>query len=431
MTTPLIQSDPQPKPSVINLLMKLVQLVAVAIPSLLLTPLYLVGTQIWYRPPNVPHLGQIGRYLRLTWSASPSNPSLTWQARIWLTLSILRKWAMTPIKGCAWLLDEALYGRKMDAVDLRNPLFVISGGRSGSTQMTRYIEADPSVTAPSLVQSMFPYMWLWRLVPRTIGRFITPAQATERFEALMPPELMERHESAPFQADTFDGAFLEGHLNPLSLYLGPDVSSKEMNFAMLPVADRARLEADYVRLIDRIGRKQLLFSGNPNARLFIKGHFLCVAAALEQHFPDAAFLTLIRDPAKRLQSGINYLRVNPHDPAMGPTPWGWLANSLLRSESDYCRVEQEWYSRSDGATRCVIRFDDFVADLEGTMGQVYRDCFDQDELPPHVPRSHPPRERKNYSVNHSLAELGIDADALRLELADYVAWCQPQPVEAA
>jgi hypothetical protein len=43
-----------------------------------------------------------------------------------------------------------------------------------------------------------------------------------------------------------------------------------------------------------------------------------------------------------------------------------------------------------------------------------------------VPHSHPPRERKRYTVNRSLAELGIDADRMRTELADYVAWCQPE-----
>lgn len=427
MVTSLIQSEPQPKPSLISLLVKLIQLLILAIPSLGLLPFYLAGTQIWHRPPNVPYLSQIRRYLRLVWSVNPNHPNLTWQARVWLTISIARKWMLTPVIGSAWLLDELLYGRELKTTPVTAPLFVISGGRSGSTQMTRYIEADPSVTAPSLAQCMFPYLWLWRLVPRTIGRFISAEQATERFEALMPPELLERHESDPFKADTFDGAFLNGHLNPLAFYLGPDVSAREMNFAVLPTQERTRMEADYVRFIDKIGRKHLVHTGKTESTLFIKGHFLCVADALEQHYPQATFLTLVRDPAQRIRSGINYLRVNPHDPAMGPTPWGWLAGSLLQSEKEYCRIEQEWYSRTDGATRCVVRFADFVSDLETTMMHVYSTCFNQDRLPPHVPRDHPPRERKNYTVNHSLADFGISGAELRQELAEYVAWCQPQP----
>ena len=94
---------------------------------------------------------------------------------------------------------------------------------------------------------------------------------------------------APFKADTFDGAFLEGHLNPLSFHFGPETSAKEMNFAQFPEEDRERLEAEYVKLIDRIGRKHFLYTGNDQARLFLKGHFLCAAAALEKHYPEATF----------------------------------------------------------------------------------------------------------------------------------------------
>ncbi|MEO0986405.1 MAG: sulfotransferase, partial [Cyanobacteria bacterium J06639_14] len=390
-------NDAQAKPSMISLLLKWVQVVAIATLSLFFWPVYGVACRLWYRPPNVPHLAQIKRYLQLTWSVQPSDPGLSIQARIWLTLSIIHRLMMTPINGLAWLLDEVLYGRELDAMKIAAPLFVISGGRSGSTQMTRYIEGDPSVTAPNLLQSMFPYLWLWWLVPRTLGRIITPAKVRQLAASMMPPEALERHEFDPFKADTFDGALFAGHLNPLSLYLGPDVAAQEFSFAAFSPHDSAWIERDCVRFIDRVGRKQLLFSRDAKAektyRLFIKGHFLWAAAALERQYPDATFLTLIRDPAKRLQSGINYMRVNPSDPAMGPPPWRWLAKWLLRTESQYCRVEQDWYSQKGDGRRYVVRFTDFVSDLKGTMEFVYQVCLDQNQLPSHVPHTHPPRER--------------------------------------
>jgi hypothetical protein len=427
--------DIQAKPPILSLFLKTIQLILVAVLSLVLWPFYALGQRIWYRPPNVPHLAQVKRYLRLAWSVEPSPPGLSRRGRIWLTLSILRKLLMTPLTGLAWLLDELLYGRTLNATEVVAPLFVISGGRSGSTQMTRYIEADPRVTAPNLLQSMFPYLWLWRLAPRTIGRILTPEKVRARLESMMPSELLERHELDPFKADTFDGALFSGHLNPLAFYLGPEVSTEEFSFAAFAPEDRSRLERDFVQLVDRIGRKQLLFIGDAGAerphRLFIKGHFLCAASALERHYPDAVFLTLVRDPASRLQSGINYLWVNPSDPAMGPPPWAWLSQSLLQTEGDYCRIEQAWFSQEGGARRCVVRFTEFVSDLEGTMQHVYRACFNQEQLPPHIPRTHPPRERKQYKVNRSLAELGIDAEQMRTDLADYVVWCQTETTQEA
>jgi len=420
-------NDVQAKPSVVSLLVQAVQTLLIAGLSLLLWPLYAVARCIWYRPPNAPHLAQIKRYLHLVWSVQPIEPGLSVQARIWLTLNILRKGLTTPLVGLAWLLDELLYDRALNTEKVIAPLFVISGGRSGSTQMARYIEADPSVTAPNLLQCMFPYLWLWKLAPKTVGRILTPDKLRVWLESMMSAELLERHEFDPFKADTFDGAMFSSHLNPLAVYLGPDVASREFNFAAFPPQDRAQLERDALQLIDRIGRKHLLLVGDAIAekprRLFLKGHFLCAAPALERQYPDAVFLTLLRDPAKRLQSGINYLRVNPSDPAMGPPPWYWLAAWLLKTESDYCQIEQAWYTQKGGARRCVVRFTDFVNDLEGTLQRVYRECLDQDHLPPHVPRQHPPRERKRYSVNYSLAELGINERELRQQLADYIAWC--------
>jgi hypothetical protein len=41
-----------------------------------------------------------------------------------------------------------------------------------------------------------------------------------------------------------------------------------------------------------------------------------------------------------------------------------------------------------------------------------------------VPTRHAPRERQRYTVNRTLAELGIDEAALRSRLASYIAWCE-------
>jgi hypothetical protein len=188
-----------------------------------------------------------------------------------------------------------------------------------------------------------------------------------------------------------------------------------------------------VTFVDRIARKTLLYAGpNPDGsskRFLLKGHFLCGADALERQYPDARFLTVIRDPVPRLRSAINYMRVNPADPVLGPIPWAWLASALVRTEQEYCQVEQAWFTRETGARRCVIRFSEFVHDLQTAMRRVYRTCCDANELPSHIPTHHAPRERKDYSVNRTLAELDIDEAELRSRLASYVAWCQTETGE--
>jgi hypothetical protein len=86
--------------------------------------------------------------------------------------------------------------------------------------------------------------------------------------------------------------------------------------------------------------------------------------------------------------------------------------------------EQAWFSRNDGPRRCVLRFSEYVRDLEGTMRKVYRECLDTEELPPHVPRQHPPRKRTQYLLDRSLAQVGVNEAELDARLAPYIAWCR-------
>jgi hypothetical protein len=332
---------------------------------------------------------------------------------------VIRKMATVPFWGSAWLIDELLYGRKLDNVQIVAPLIEISAGRSGSTQIARYLEDDTSLSAPSFLQSVFPYLWMWKLAPYTIGLFLSKAKVHELFEQMLPPEFKERHEGDPFRTDTFEASLYMAHLNHLCFLFGPVFGNEEFSASRITPENRVLWEEDFVRILARTGQKHLLWSGGK--RLFVKGHFLCAGPALARCFPDARFLTMIRSPEKRYQSAINYLRANPFDSTFGAPPWAWLAETTLRSESEYCRREKEWFS--EDPRRCVVRFDDYVNNLPGTMEFIYRMCM-FGPVPAHIPTEHPPRKREQYLLNRSLAEVGIDVVVLRTELAEYDAWCK-------
>ncbi len=286
----------------------------------------------------------------------------------------------------AWFLDELIFGKVLNSTQVVAPVVEISAGRSGSTQLARYLEDDPRLVAPNLLQSLFPYLWLWKLAPYTIGKLVSPDAFRRWLERQLPPDLVERHEGDPFRTDTFDTVLYTTHLNALVLQLGPDVAVEDFGFARIAPHNHTLWEDEFVHLFDRIARKTLAHRGGIDVpqrrRFFVKGHFLCAANALEQKYPDASFLCMIRDPTARLQSAINYMRVNPYDPAFGPPPWNWLADALKRTEADYCIVEQEWFSQTAGAKRYVVRFADFVTNLQSTMLGVYAFCFGDTVLHP-------------------------------------------------
>lgn len=119
-------------------------LVLLAITTASLWPLYWLGTLVWGKPPNVPKLWQVKRYLRLTWTCCPRHPGLSLGKRCLLTIAILTKVLFTPVLGLAWFLDELLFGKVLNSTQVVAPVIEISAGRSGSTQLARYLEDDPS-----------------------------------------------------------------------------------------------------------------------------------------------------------------------------------------------------------------------------------------------------------------------------------------------
>ncbi|MGE0605722.1 MAG: sulfotransferase [Pirellulales bacterium] len=390
-------------------------------------PFYLVPRCLWGRPPITPSWRQFGRYLGLILTAAPPPPGLSWARRYAGLLNLLRTFSLAPLWGLCWYLDAAIFRRAWRQTEIIQPLFEISAARSGSTQLARYLEDDPHVVAPSVLQVQFPFEWLWRLSRCTLGRVMSAERVRKIMHGTMPPAFLQRHEMDPFRTDTIEMGLYGRHLIELSTMLGPEMMLQDFSLRKLQPHQRPLWEQDFVAFVDAIGKKTLHFagpaaSGQPR-RLMVKGHFLASAPALAARFPDARFLALIRDPVPRLQSSINFLRVAPPLLGLGPTPWNWLVPFLLESEAEYSELEMAWYRDPAGPRKCVLFFQDYIRDLEGTMKKVYAECFDSDVLPPHVPTEHGPRQRTNYLVDRSLAQLGVDVPKLNARLAEYIEWC--------
>lgn len=398
---------------------------AVALP---LWPVYLLLRLGLARPPHLPSPGRFAWMMSKVMVGKPPEPGLTVRGRLAMALILSRNLALTPVFGLAWYLDELLYGRELRQISIVEPLFEISAARSGSTQLAHYLEDDPHLVAPTAIQVTYPYLWLWKWAPRIFGSWVSRDWIQKFVSDSVPLEYLQRHELDPFRTDTFEIIYFLGQWGSVFLGLGPEVMKEYLAPDRLDEHNRDYWEKDFVSFIDGIGRKTLLYvqhsaQAHPR-RLMIKGHFLVVAPALERRYPDARFLTMVRAPDKRLQSFINFLRCNPYDHLVGRVPWPWLVAGVMDMEITYCLDEMAFFQKEGGARRCVVRFDDYVKDLEGTMKLVYRECLDCDEVPPHVPRVHGDRVRTNYSVDRSLLQLRVNVDQLNQDLADYRVWCR-------
>ncbi len=393
-----------------------------------LWPLFLLGVAVWGWPPHQPRPARFRQLLGLTWTARPPEPGIAPLSRVWICMQILQVLALVPVRGLAWYLDEVLYGRTMEQQAIVAPLILLSAARSGSTQISHYLEEDLRLAAPTVLQIFFPYLWLWRIVYPLFARHLSPARAKELLDAISSEEFVQRHEGHPYRTDTFEILYGAQRLFLLTPMFGPRALIEDFNLAGSAPHNRQIWGVDFVDFIDRLGRKTLIFAGpgedGQPRRLFFKGHFLDSGDALAARYPDAHFLTVIREPVSRLRSRLNHTHGNNFAEPLGAVPWAWLAAALPEAEVSYSQLEMDWFTRAEGTARTVIRFTEYVADLEGTMRLVYRRCMGDEQLPPHVPTAHAPRERKQYRVNRSLDDLGIDREAFVARLADYLAWCR-------
>ena len=396
----------------------------VAIPLALVFGLpYLVIRIFVSRPPNIPSPTTVRRYLK---KAIFAHPEVLVLMRIRLFLSMLLFLSFCPLFAFAWYLDDVLFGGYR-RVSIVKPLFFITASRSGSTQLSQYLEDNPQIVShPFLLQS-FPYIWLWKLLPKLVGRWFSEEKVYKMLADVIRSEFVERKELHPFKPETYEVIFSVSQLVNHSMAMGPEMFAEGYGWGRTKPENIHFWQEDLVNNMDAVGKKLLYFAGpNPDGTtktLLIKGHFLGSASTLEKKYPDAHFLTVLRHPSQRIRSIINFFRVAPEVCRNGAIPWSWLVHHGQNVEVDYCLYEKEWYqARPDNTT--VIRFRDYVTDLEKTLKTIYDRCLPHIDSNGFIKQTHVKRKRTGYSVDRSYAQMNIDERVLLEPLQDYIAWVE-------
>ena len=392
------------------------------LPSLMAFLFYGLFRLFLPRPPNVIHPQLLRYYLKQAWVVQTTTERLSFSMRLRITGGILLFLEISPFLGLCWFMDDIFFASYKKR-KIKTPLFEISAARSGSTQIAHYIEEHPDILIPSVLQIAFPYIWAWKLAPLLKGIF-TEERLLAIQKKVVREQFLQRHELHPLKTETFEAAFAIFHLLITGLLLGGEELCRSYGWGKSSPQTKVFWEGEMVEIMTHLGQKMLFcYDPEESKTVMFKGHFLSSADALQKRFPDAKFLTVIREPHKRIRSMINFMRVAPEMHLNGAVSWNSVNYFARRVEVDYCKLEQEWYSK-DTANKTVIRFDDYVNDLENTMKLVYEKCLPQLDAQGHIPKEHPPRNRSNYDVNRSLEQLGWDVDELKKELSDYYNWCK-------
>lgn len=404
--------------------------------SIACLPLFLVGLYIWGLPPIISPWSRYFKYCVAAFTEGSSKENIPFTNRILVFLIIISALVKTPVSGTCWFMDELLFSGYR-RIEIKEPVFYITGTRSGSTQLCGYLENDTeNFIVPMSGEGLFPFIWVWKFIVPVLRVLGMAKHVDAQTDVLFGAEAKKRHNFNLLSAESFEIVAGAWHHTYLAWYLGYSFMKWGFPFSAIeePVDEQfCKSLLDFINLM----MKKVMYSrGKSSQRMLMKGHFLKLASALEHHYPNAKFFTVVRKPQERFHSFINFMMTistdgpPSKDYALMPVSWQVLRNYVIYTQTAFCKQEMSFYEQSKDK-KLVIPFSTYVSNLNDTLQSIYSFCnlsIPTDVLSNiaimqgTVHNRQKRRESYNPLLNRSLDSLGVVEEKLNESLAEYNQW---------
>lgn len=374
-------------------------------------------------------LFNFSQFFRLTWAAffqaqgtsSQLSPK-RWRVLFWWYLLVPVHNLITQVCfGLDFLLYPAFARQPVEA-----PIFIIGNFRSGSTLLQRLLARDSEnltamklweiYVAPSLTQR---YFWLW--VGRVDARWLG-GRLAKRLEAINNRLLgkIQMHSVGLWHEDEDEGVMCQTWDTTFLMFPFAFMDRMPRYWQFDTEIPRSRQDK-VMRFYKRVLQRHVWFHGGK--RYVAKNPAFSVKVeALRRTFPDARFIYLARNPIDTVASKTTFFSYI----------WDYMGTPQEKypNRSFTLDLIGHWYryplaclDAMPPEQRVILRYDDLVNDLEGTVRQVYqhlelamRPGF-EDAI-----RETVARQRDYESENrYSLAEMGYTVEYIREQFADIFA----------
>jgi omega-hydroxy-beta-dihydromenaquinone-9 sulfotransferase len=267
-----------------------------------------------------------------------------------------------PINTPLYLLSEAIYRRRIQAVKLdRPPVFVIGHWRTGTTFMHDLLACDPGRAFPTTFECFFPHHFL--LTERGLSRIMKALLPKKRPQDDVPVGF-ERPQEEEF------GLIMLGQGSPMMPMAWPrhgPTDTEYVDFDGVPPATRKAWFDAYLwfyrRLMLKHGKPLVLKSPANSARI----------RYLTELFPDARWIYIARNPLDVFPSTVKLWRALYSTQGLHNPPYvdGWLDDYVL----DLMQRLTERYDADrhllPQANLVEIRYEDLVQDPIGRLREIY------------------------------------------------------------
>ena len=236
--------------------------------------------------------------------ATCRDTQLPKRAKIRLLAYLLSDLVLSPLHCALWLVDELIFSGRLNAEMLKDPVFIVSQPRSGSTFLHRLLADDKDVFfAVTYLEWRWPYICVWYILDRLRLRswingwnYWTSNNAAGRIASQMHPHLYGDYEE--------HGIFLEEkfyhHYFVFRRFPFTQLLDTVADFDTLNVKDQVRLGYNFERVI----RKVAYYRGEGRIWITKENESVLFYHSLFTIFPKATHLFLVRDYKDMLSSYI-------------------------------------------------------------------------------------------------------------------------------
>ena len=271
-------------------------------------------------------------------------------------------------------LDEIFFPayRKQE---IKAPVFIIGNFRSGSTLLQRLLARDPDhftsmniaeiYIAPTLTQRAF-----WKFIG-LLDRILTGGRGRKWLQGRDRAWLdtIQMHKVGLFTPDEDEGLLITIWSTMFLQFVFPvmdELPAYDHFDEQIPEKQRQRIMGFYRAII----RRHLYDAGGDRIYLAKSPGHTARIESIYEFFPDAHIIYLARNPLRLVPSALNFFKYI----------WTYMGipDGARRFQKAMFRQFKYWYTypierfrNKDTARYCVLKYNDFVANVESTIEKLY------------------------------------------------------------
>jgi hypothetical protein len=267
---------------------------------------------------------------------------------------------ITPFNTVMGVVQQLLYGRKIEATEIKEPpVFIIGHWRSGTTYLHELLHLDYRFASPTTYQCFAPHHCLlteWMM--RTFGFWLMPKQR--------PMDNMAAGWDRP-QEDEFALLTL-GAPTPYERMAFPNQAPPNMEYLDMRgcepegLARFERVMVHFVKLLTYATDKRVLLKSPPHTGRI---------ELLSRLFPGAKFIHIVRDPYSLYPSTVRLWKSLDEVQGLQMPKGVGLSEYVFECLTRMYGGFEDQRQRLDQAAIYDIRYEDLVADPLGEIEKIY------------------------------------------------------------